>query len=215
MSRPPDDFGPDPLDDALGGALRRLAPHTDDTDDVLDALAPRAVRARRRHQLTRATGIAAAITVVAGLGVLAAAEDPESPGVPFAGTVSTSTTEVPGTTTTTSAPATAPTSAPGGTAPTTGATSPSSTPSTSVAPTAAAPQQRTFTSNGGSVTVRLSDGALSIVAVDAAPGFREEIVREESDDVEVRFPATDGDGEARIRVRLQDGAMVEEIDPAE
>ncbi|HEX5615135.1 MAG TPA: hypothetical protein VFZ83_08265 [Acidimicrobiia bacterium] len=208
-----DDFEPDPIDDAIGRSLRDLAPRADDTDEVLGALEPRAIRARRRHRVGRAASAAAVVTLVAGLGALAAANDPDR-GVPFAAT-----TTVPGATTSTTS-TTAPTTAPttgvpvGGTTPGSG-TTPDATPAPTTGtttPTTLPAEERTFTSDGGSVWVRLEGGTLTLIAATPNADYTAEIVDERADRVEVRFTSDDGDRESRIRVRIEDGRIVDDIE---
>jgi hypothetical protein len=73
----------------------------------------------------------------------------------------------------------------------------------------AVPATQTFRSVGGSVTVKLENGALSIVSTQAAAGYSEERHDTGPDRVEVRF--TNDTGEWRVRVDLVNGAMVPEI----
>ena len=117
-------------------------------------------------------------------------------------------------TTTTAPPSPAPTTPPqpsgdtgaagGGTG---GATS---GPGAATAPTAApaVPVTRTYQSNGGSVTVKLDHGALSIISTNVASGYTEERHDTGPDRVEVRFKSDKT--EWRIRVDLVNGEMVEE-----
>ena len=72
----------------------------------------------------------------------------------------------------------------------------------------AAPSTKTYPSAGGSVTVKLENGALSIVSTNVASGYTEERHDTGPDRVEVRF--TSDKTEWRIRVDLVNGEMVEE-----
>ncbi len=84
-------------------------------------------------------------------------------------------------------------------------TSETSSPATTVAPAT-----QTFSSVGGSITVRLADGALSLLGTTPAPGFAEEIEDNSSERVRVRF--RDDDRSSRIEVRVEGGQMVHDID---
>ena len=116
-------------------------------------------------------------------------------------------------TSTTSAPGVVPTTPPQTTtAPGTGGSDKAGTgtsgsvTATSTAPVA--PTTHTYSSTGGTVTVKLENGALSIVSTQAAAGYSEERHDTGPDRVEVRF--TNDKGEWRIRVDLVNGQPVEE-----
>jgi hypothetical protein len=177
---------------------------------TLGALRPRYRRAKRRHQLVLAGGTAVAVVAIIGLGTAVLAtggSDPQHVRVPAADSSAPN-----GTTGTTSAPSVAPTtpqqtsSAPGTGGADTAGTGTSGSGTTSTAP--AAPTTRTYTSNGGTVTVKLEHGALSIVSTQAAAGYSEERHDTGPDRVEVRF--TNTTTEWRIRVDLVNGELVEE-----
>jgi len=78
---------------------------------------------------------------------------------------------------------------------------------TSTAP--AAPVTTQYTSIGGTITVKLHNGALSLVSTNPAAGFAIDSVTNRADRVEVRFRSADHD--SRIRIDLVGGAMVPEI----
>ena len=100
-----------------------------------------------------------------------------------------------------------PTAGPGPTGGDTGATgSTGSVTATSAAP--AAPITKTYRSDGGTVTIKVDNGALSIVSTQAAAGYSEERHDTGPDRVEVRF--TNDKTEWRIRVDLVNGQPVEE-----
>jgi hypothetical protein len=65
---------------------------------------------------------------------------------------------------------------------------------------------QTYPSPGGSITVRLANGALSLLSVDEAPGYHRDIKVERADEVEVRFESEGA--EYTIRIRIEDGHMV-------
>ena len=102
-----------------------------------------------------------------------------------------------------------PTSSPGvpdttpGTTP--GSVTPGVTTTTSVPGT-----QRSYTSLGGSIVVRLTGDSLVLLSTDPADGFTVESSTTTATRVEVRF--TNGSGDTRIRIDLVDGEMVPTID---
>jgi hypothetical protein len=74
---------------------------------------------------------------------------------------------------------------------------------------AAAPITQTYSSPGGSITVRLADGAVSLVSTQPAAGFSQETDDLGPSRVEVRFD--DGSTEWRIRVDVVNGQLQPEI----
>lgn len=102
---------------------------------------------------------------------------------------------------------------PGNTTP--GATNPppSSTPSTSTPATnppatnPPGPVDRTFSSGGNSITVRLQNGTLTLLASNPASGYTDEIKKSGGVRVEVRFD--NGSNTVDIRVDLENGQMVQ------
>lgn len=91
----------------------------------------------------------------------------------------------------------------------TGGTGVSTTSTATTTTVAAAPQTATYTSIGGSVTVRLQNGALSLVSATPAAGFTIDSSTNRADRVEVRFRNDDHD--SRIRIDLVAGLMVDQI----
>ena len=72
------------------------------------------------------------------------------------------------------------------------------------------PIEQQFNSIGGSITVRMANGALTLVTSNPAGGFTIESSDSTTTRVEVRF--TNGDHESRIRVDLVAGAMQPRIE---
>jgi hypothetical protein len=87
--------------------------------------------------------------------------------------------------------------------------SPPSTPSPTPPPTPAA-TTRTFSGVGGSITVRLQDGQLSLVGTAATGGFTVQVAQGSGQRVEVLFRSDDH--ETRIRVDVSAGAMDPDVD---
>ncbi|MDP2290187.1 MAG: hypothetical protein Q8M22_03310 [Actinomycetota bacterium] len=127
--------------------------------------------------------------------------------------VSTPTVTAPGATTPTG-------SAPGGSTPssstptsstpaTTPTTTASTTASTSPATTPPAPVTQTFSGVGGSVTVRMQNGTLTLVSSSPATGFAADVRKASGDRVEVRFESAAHRTE--IRIDLVGGSMVPDI----
>ena len=81
---------------------------------------------------------------------------------------------------------------------------PPTTPTTTVAP-APDPITQTYSSAGGSITVRWDGAALSLLDVTPAAGFGSEVEDERPDRIRVRF---EGDGDFRIEIRVVDGEIV-------
>ena len=78
------------------------------------------------------------------------------------------------------------------------------------APEAPAPVTQTFASTGGSITVTLANGVLSLDGVSAASGYNPEVHDNDGDRVEVRFFDAQGK-EWRIRIEVAGSAMTQEI----
>ncbi|MBI5089872.1 MAG: hypothetical protein HZB15_13700 [Actinobacteria bacterium] len=88
-----------------------------------------------------------------------------------------------------------------------------STPTTTPTTAPPAPVQETFFSVGGSITVRLANGSLSLVGSPSpAAGYEVNIEKQDPDEVEVRFESSDT--HVTIRVRLIAGQMVRD-DPGD
>lgn len=88
---------------------------------------------------------------------------------------------------------------------------PANTASSSSVPTnpLPAPFTKSYTSAGGSITVTWSGTAFSLDAVSPAPGFQAEIDDQDWDRIRVEFD--NGDSDWRIEIRLNDGAIREQI----
>ncbi len=89
----------------------------------------------------------------------------------------------------------------------TGVTTTTQPGATTTAP--AAPITTQYASIGGTITVKLHNGALSLVSSTPSAGFAIDSVTNRADRVEVRFRSDDHD--SRIRIDLVGGAMVPEI----
>jgi len=91
-------------------------------------------------------------------------------------------------------------------------TAPEPTPSTSVTapgstvPTGPAPFTETYTSTGGSITVRWDGTALHLEGTAPAVGFDPDVEDDLADRIRVRFRGDDGD--FRIEIRFEDGEIV-------
>ena len=100
-----------------------------------------------------------------------------------------------------------------GATPTTTAAVPSSSPSTSVPTPSTNPPAlitETFSGIGGSITVRLQNGSLTLVSYNAASGFTADVQNSSGDRVEVRF---ESEGQRTdIRVDIAGGSMSPRID---
>lgn len=107
------------------------------------------------------------------------------------------------TTVTTSAPVAPGTTVPPTSPPTT-TTTPTPTTTTTVAP-GPEPVTQTYSSAGGSISVRWDGVALSNLQVTPAAGFTYEVEDERPDRMRVRFQ---GDGDFRIEIRVEDGQVV-------
>lgn len=90
--------------------------------------------------------------------------------------------------------------------PTTTATTPASTSPTTTPP---APVTQTFSGVGGSVTVRMQNGTLTLVSSSPAAGFAADVRKASGDRVEVRFESSAHRTE--IRIDLVGGSMVPDI----
>jgi hypothetical protein len=105
--------------------------------------------------------------------------------------------------TTVATPATDPPASPPATSPAT--TSPATTSPATTSPSDP-PSTETYSSPGGSITVRWDGVALSLQQVVPGPGFTHEVEHELADRIRVRFERDDGD--FRIEIRVEDGAVV-------
>jgi len=202
---------PDELDRSITERLRGLAPDGDDTDAALAGFRPRARRARQRRRAALAGGAAVVVIAVVGAGALVAGGRGNGRVTTPPGDEPHVTTVAPTTTPSTTAdttPDTAPTSTPVSAPPVTTGAPPSPTPTTAGAPAPAEPQVVVFDlPEGGSITVRLQDGELSIDEVNPPSGYTVEEARVEADRVRVHFRNADGD-EHRLEVRAEGGQLV-------
>ncbi|HAP76451.1 MAG TPA: hypothetical protein DCR14_10245 [Acidimicrobiaceae bacterium] len=88
-------------------------------------------------------------------------------------------------------------------------TTPASTPSTPATTAPPAPITQTFSGVGGSITVRLENGALTLVGSNAASGFTGEVKVNRGDRIEVIFD--NGTHETKIRVDVVGNSMDPDI----
>ena len=225
-----DDFF-DPLDDHIDGELRRrfeaASPHTSgDPDAVLDALRPQMQRARTRRRAAIGGAVAGvlAIVAVAGLALTGGPSSSNNVNTPPA-TQSAPRPEVTVTTTPVSPlPEPAPTELKqsgtngggaingetGGSSGSSSSTGSSGEQGGSTPTTPPGAQTQTFDSAGGSITVTLANGTLTLGTVTHADGYTYQTPNSAGQTVEVRFFDAKGK-EWRIRVDLVNGAMVPEI----
>jgi hypothetical protein len=227
----------DELDRALAAGISSLAAEPDDADAVLASLRPRLHRARTRHRVALVSATAFALLAVASLSVALGAMSthrrhvlvsatPTTPAnshaistsMPSSTSIASNTQRAPSTTTAPRAPMLAPMPA-GGTPPVspTGQFGGNSGPATTTPPristtpsTASGPALRTYDAPGGSVTVRFTNGSLALVSYTPAAGYTAEVHDNEPGRVEVRF--SDGDHESRIRLQVDKGQLVPDIE---
>jgi hypothetical protein len=213
----------DDLDRALSAGLADLAPAEPDATSALTALRPRMQRARTRHRVLQASAVAAVVLVLGVGAALASPSDkrahvqvtnPSSTQDPADRSRGTSTT-VPETTTlpaSTTIPSNGGFPGIGGPPNTTPVTTPGATSATTPTPTAVPDPgtNSTHRSDGGSIVVRFQNGQLSLISSAPATGFTATVHANKPDDVEVRFRNRGGD-ETRVRVRVVDGRIQEEI----
>jgi hypothetical protein len=182
----------DELDDrelaaALRGRADELTAGVVDTEAALDVVRHRG-RSRRRWRAATAGVLAAAAASVGVLAVTSVTGDDQVVRTPATSPVVDTTTLPPTAPPTTLAPST---------------TSPSTTEVT-------APTLVTYDSTGGSITVRLAGGAITLAEDPvAAPGFSVRIDEDGPDRVRVRFERDEQRSE--IRVELENGVPVPEI----
>lgn len=213
----------DDLDRALSAGLADLAPAEPDATSALTALRPRMQRARTRHRVLQGSALAGVVLVL-GIGVALAAPSDKRAQVQVTNpsTVENTVDRSRSTSTTTPASTTVPGSVtvssndPGTSTPVSGpsptAAPPATTPVTTPSPTVATDPgtSYTYTADGGRVTVRFRNGRLSLVSYPAGAGFTATVHTNKPDDIEVRF-RNDDDDESRIRVRVVNGRIENEI----
>lgn len=210
-----DDLHPDVVDEELRRRFGAGAPSGADPDAVLDAMRPRLQHARNRRRASFASAIAGVAVLVV---VLAFALDGSggdgSVRVPPAtkGPVSTAPTTP---TTAPSGGAATPDSLPDDhgndetTATVPDATPPTESPSVTTAPAETSIFQAWYPSDGGSITVDLIDGRVSLTSSSPAAGFTDEVRDNGPTRVEVRF--SNRATEWRIRVDVVNGELVPEV----
>lgn len=143
--------------------------------------------------------------------------DSTIPGVTTPGTGSTATSVGNGGTTVTSptgSSVSTPSTAPGatsGSVPSSSVSTPSSSPATTTPATnPPAPITNTYSGVGGSITVRLQNGSLTLVSYNAAAGFTADVQKSSGSRVEVRFESNDQ--RTDIRVDIVGNGMSPRID---
>jgi hypothetical protein len=220
----PDSF--DEVDRALASGLSSLAPDVRNGDEALAAVRPRFERARTRARLVRIGGTVGALVAIGSLAALMAphsartrvsvSSQTSTPGT-TARPVQSSTTTVAGsrgTSATTTVPT--PTTAGAKVAPTTAVTVivPVTTPggghgpsSPSTTTTVSAGADHEYSSPSGSISVRFSNGTLTLLHVSPGKGFAEDVRDRGPDRVEVRF-TRGGSETSRIEIRVENGQLV-------
>ncbi len=216
------DNGRDDLDRALGDGLSALAPDVADPETVLGGMRPQLRRARTRHRVAQASTVLAVLLVFGSAAALVSNRNTSG----HVNVAAPSTTASPPTSRPHNSTTTVTTPHTDATAPDRGATittipvvvPPATTDGShgsrgpgdgKTSTTVAQSGTHTYTSAGGSVTVNLRNGALTLVSYPAAAGYTAEVHSTQPDDVEVRF--TKDGTEWRIRVRLDHGQLVREI----
>ena len=202
-----DTFDVDPFDADLSRRLQAAAPSAGSSDAVLEVLRPRLrhARQRRRAVMIGGPGLAAA----AALAVVLTIAGPSGGGhleiTPATGTPKTTAAPEPHFTPPPTSPVPHSSSKGGG-----NGTSLPTTPSDGGGGTnSPAPENHTYTSDGGSITVRFADGALSLLSTHPATGFSSDVNDRGPTRVEVRFD--DGTTEWQIRVDVINGHLSVEI----
>jgi hypothetical protein len=213
--------GRDPFDDELRRRFGASGPAAD-PDAVLDLLRPRLerARARRRASIAGALGGVAVVVVVLlvvlgggrGTGNGSVRTPPASRGPVSSVSPAPTTTEAGGSATAATRPddhANDTTADDHGND--AGAALPGATESTAppVTESAAAPSQTSFTSDGGSIVVTVTNGRVSLASSSPAPGYGVEVHDNGPTRVEVRFD--NGQTEWRVRVDVVDDRLVPEI----
>ena len=214
-----DDLRPDPVDDELSRRFGAGAPVNSDPDVVLDAMRPRLQQARTRRRASFASAIAGVAVVVvvlafvlgSGGGGDGSVRTPPASNAPRL-TVPTVPTAAPsgGSATPDTVPSTVDDHGDDSATVTT-PTVPETTPVTNAPPAISppAPVDRSYSSAGGSIVVRLLDGQASLVSSSPSPGFSAEVSDNGPTRVEVRF--SNGQTEWRIRVDVVNGELVPDI----
>lgn len=208
----------DELDRAIAAGLGGLARDGDDPDVVLSSMRPRLRRARNRRRMVRASVMFGGFVMMGSAAFALAGPPPEKVRVQAPSTTrpapthTTSTTRLSTTTVPRRTVTTAPQPpAPRATVPAGGGTPPISAPvpSSATTTTIQPSELHTYHSVGGTITVRYSDGNLTLVSYRAAPGYTAEVHNTDPQDIEVRFSGPD---DRRIRIRVEEGHLSEEIE---
>lgn len=234
-----DDMNLDPVDDEIGRRLRRMAPSQPDTSAILAALGPRMSVARRRRRVAVAGSSALAMMLLVGTAAALSDTratridtQPADTGDDSSSTPDRSDgsdpTEDSGTDPTGDSMGTDPTNDHGGSGSNqgedhgsgstettddhsggtgSGGTSSSSQPtSTTDAP---APSTATCNSPGGSITVRLAGGTLTLLAKQPAAGYDETQDQSESDRIRIEYTNVDDEDLAfKVEARVLGGSIV-------
>jgi hypothetical protein len=210
---------PDPFDDELRRRFAGSAPAGSDPDTVLDAMRPQLARARTRRRASFASAIAGVAVIVLALAFVLGGGSGGGGSVHTPPATQGPVRTVPPTPTTAGVggSATTPDTLPDdhGNDQPTGVTTPSvpdATPPTepevapaTTTPSASSIEQASYTSDGGSITVELVNGQVSLTGSSPAPGFTDEVHDNGPTRVEVRF--NNGQVEWRIRVDVVNGAL--------
>lgn len=175
-----------------------------DVNEAVGQLHRRVRRARRRRTAVAAGSTSVlAVAVVLLLVNMPGQSTERRPAVGSATTASLAPERVPATTTTVQATTTEP------------SVRPSTPPTTAAATTVVAQSTQSFTGQGGTITVRLQGGSLTLVSYTTASGFTADVRHSAGEEIEVRFESPTHT--TRIRVELEDGTMhpqIEEDDEA-
>jgi hypothetical protein len=213
----------DELDRALGVGLGRLGGDAPDADAALAALHPRFRRARTRARVARASVVALVVLGSAAVALAGTGRGKHQVSVAASTTTgsersSTSTSVHQRRPTTTTEPSLPPSRTTLPTSPRTMGTVPlgggnggggPSSPTTSAPTTTTVPppgMNHTYNADGGRMTVRFSNGRLTLVSYQPADGWTAAVHTNKPDDVEVRF--SKGEEDSRIRVRVENGRLV-------
>jgi len=215
-------------DDELRDALRRAHPAGREAGPTLAANRTRMARARTRRRAAIGSIAAASVRVV-GAAIFSAGGSSDtnvvdvvappntapvvSSTAPVDAIDSTTTIAVPSTPSTTRVGAEPPTTIPVTPPPPTAESSTSRPPSTTTLPTTTVNSARTtYTSPGGTVTVTSTTSAITIEQITDASGWTHAVNKNDSDDVEVEWRHSNPEDQSKIRLRLIDGAIREEIE---
>jgi hypothetical protein len=216
-----DDLHPDALDDELRRRFTGGSPAGSDPDVVLDAMRPQLQQARTRRRASFASAIAGVAVIVVvlafalgsgGGGGSSVRTPPASNGPSNTVPATPTTSGVGGSATPDTVPDSTDDHGNDGTTATSTPVPEDTVPApvtTSDSQLVPADQDATFSSAGGSIVVRLSGGAASLVSSSPAAGFSAEVHDNGPTRVEVRF--SNGDTEWRIRVDVQNGQLVPEV----